>query len=159
MKLKVIIKHAIFIGNFYSGKMIFGIGTDLISVSRIKKITAKFEEKFEEKIFTENEIIKANRFKGDNSSLLKASYYAKRFAAKEALAKALGLGIGRGIDFKDIEIDNDELGRPFIKILNDKEQFIKNRFKSKTIAINLSLADEKSGDNSFALAMVIISSN
>lgn len=136
--------------------MIFGIGTDLISINRIEKLILKFEEKFENKIFTQNEILTANKI---TDNFRKSSYYAKRFAAKEAVAKALGLGIGRGIDFRDIEIENDKLGKPFIKILNDKVEFIKNHFRSETFVINLSLADENSDGNLFALAMVIISSD
>jgi len=90
--------------------MILGVGTDLISVNRIQNLIFKFKEKFEEKIFTPNEIAKAQKIKiSDDDFLPRAKFYAKRFAAKEAFSKALGLGIGRGVDFKDIEIDNDHL--------------------------------------------------
>ncbi len=133
--------------------MILGIGNDLISVSRIQNLLFKFEEKFEEKIFTQSEIAKAKLIKiGDENFSPRAAFYAKRFAAKEAFAKALGLGIGRGVDFKDIEIDNDQFGKPFIKILNGKEEFIKNHFEVKNFVIHLSLADEKS--TAFATALI-----
>lgn len=131
--------------------MILGIGIDTVSVKRIKELVLKFGEKFENKIFTEAEIIKA---KNRENASLQALFYAKRFAAKEAFSKALGLGIGRGVDFKDIEIDNDKLGKPIIIILNKKEEFIKQHFVVKNLVVHLSLSDE--ADN--ALAMVTISS-
>ncbi len=137
--------------------MILGVGTDLISVNRIQNLIFKFKEKFEEKIFTANEIAKAQKIKISDdeisaNSLLLAKFYAKRFAAKEAFSKALGLGIGRGVDFKDIEIENDELGKPTIRILNSKEEFIQTHFNCKNYAIHLSLSDE----NSLASAFVVI---
>lgn len=135
---------------FFFNKMILGIGIDTVSVNRIKELISKFDEKFENKIFTEAEIIKAQNRK--NLSL-QALFYAKRFAAKEAFSKALGLGIGRGVDFRDIEIDNDKLGKPFINILNGKEEFIKQHFAVKNFAVHLSLSDEADS----ALAMVTIS--
>lgn len=131
--------------------MILGIGIDTVSVNRVKELVLKFGEKFENKIFTDAEIIKA---KNKKNSLSEALFYAKRFAAKESFSKALGLGIGRGVDFRDIEIDNDKLGKPFINILNGKEEFIKQHFAVKNFAVHLSLSDE--ADN--ALAMVTISS-
>jgi holo-[acyl-carrier protein] synthase len=138
---------------FYSNKMIFGIGIDLVSIDRIEKLMLQFKEKFAEKIFTSNEILRANQIKtSDKNSSAIVLFYAKRFAAKEAFSKALGLGIGRGIDFKDIEIENDELGKPQIKILNGKEIFLAQHLGCKNFAIHLSLTDEKS----MAQAMVII---
>ncbi len=126
--------------------MILGIGTDLTSVARIERLLAKFKGKFAEKIFTQNEILKAEKL------VVSGSFYAKRFAAKEAFSKALGLGIGRGINFQDIEIENDDLGKPRIKILNGKEAFLKKHFDCQDLAIHLSLSDE----NSLASAFVII---
>lgn len=120
--------------------MILGIGNDLVSVKRIESLIVKFKEKFAEKLFVASEIAKANQIKNPSSQ---ASFYAKRFAAKEAFAKALGLGIGRGIDFKDIEIKNDNLGKPEIAILNCKKEFLKKHFNCEKIAIHLSLSDEK----------------
>ena len=87
------------------------VGVDLVSTDRIEKLLTQFKKKFADKIFTTNETLRANQI--DNLSM-RALFYAKRFAAKEAFSKALGLGIGRGVDFKDIEIENDELGKPQI---------------------------------------------
>ncbi len=126
--------------------MILGIGIDLVSIERIQHLKNQFEKKFLHKVFTENEIAQSE----EKSS--SAIFLAKRFAAKEAFAKALGLGIGRGINFCDIEVENDELGKPKIKILNDKEGFIKTHFSCDKFAIHLSLSDEKS----FANAIVLI---
>ncbi len=132
--------------------MIAGVGTDLISVKRIENLIFKFKEKFEEKIFTQNEITKAHLLKYVPEEISpRAKFYAKRFAAKEAFSKALGLGIGRGVDFKDIEIDNDVLGKPFIRILNQKEQFIRNHFNCQNFTIHLSLSDEESSASAFVV--------
>lgn len=125
--------------------MILGIGIDTVSIKRVSNLILKFDNKFKDKIFTQSEISKS---KGKN-----IAFYAKRFAAKEAFSKALGLGIGRGVDFKDIEIDNDKLGKPFITILNEKEDFIRKHFKVENFTIHLSLSDETDS----ALAMVTIS--
>jgi holo-[acyl-carrier protein] synthase len=133
--------------------MILGIGTDLISVDRIEHLILKFKENFTKKIFTANEVLQANKIKSVDSSLLQLSlFYAKRFAAKEAFSKALGLGIGRGINFQDIEIHNDNLGKPQIKILNDKEIFLKKHFNCESFNIHLSISDDKT----LANAMVVI---
>lgn len=133
-------------------KMILGVGTDLISVARIEKLIAQFQQKFAEKVFTENEIFHAEKFK---NSLPRALFFAKRFAAKEAFAKAIGLGLGRGVDFKDIEIANDKLGKPQIQIINGKNAFLEKHFACKNFAIHLSLTDE----SSFASAFVVIEKN
>lgn len=133
--------------------MILGIGIDTVSIQRVNDLILKFGQKFEDKIFTHNEIAKANSLKTNNKQLALHAFYAKRFAAKEAFSKALGLGIGRGVDFKDIEIDNDTLGKPFITLLNDKDTFIKGHFGVEHVAIHLSLSDELDA----ALAMVTIS--
>ncbi len=134
--------------------MILGVGIDLISVGRIQNLMLEFKEKFPNKIFTTNEILQASKIEYlEENFSARAIFYAKRFAAKEAFAKAVGLGIGRGVDFKDIEVENDELGKPKINILNGKEVFLRNHFKCENFAIHLSLTDE----NPLASAVVIIS--
>ena len=122
---------------------IYGIGSDIINISRIKK--ALKNKGFKKKIFSKNEI------KNIEIKPSKISRYAKRFAAKEAFSKALGTGISGGISFKDISIINDKNGKPYI-VLHGKtksivQQKIKKRYKSF-----LTLSDEKK----FALATVII---
>lgn len=128
--------------------MILGVGIDLVLVNRIENLMTKFKEKFEKKVFTIEEISAAKKL-GIPKRIL---FYAKRFSAKEAFTKALGLGIGRGIDFCDIEIINDKLGKPKIKVLNKKEKFLSKHFNCKKFSIHLSLSDEKS----LATAIVII---
>ncbi len=126
--------------------MILGIGIDLVSIERIEQLENKFKEKFLEKIFTENEVISSK--KKSNQKI----FLAKRFAVKEAFSKAIGLGIGRGINFLDVETFNDEFGKPQIKILNNKEEFLKRHFCCESFSIHLSISDEKT----FASAMVVI---
>jgi len=132
--------------------MIIGVGIDSVLINRIKENLNKFGDKFEKKIFTKVEILKANSFKNKSK---KISFFAKRFAAKEAFSKACGLGIGRGVNFLDIEIFNDELGKPEIRILNKKEKFLQSHFNCKKLKFHLSLTDEVS----FATAFVIIEKN
>ncbi|MBU6140048.1 MAG: holo-ACP synthase [Proteobacteria bacterium] len=126
--------------------MILGIGIDLVSVERIQNLEDQFGKKFLQKIFTKNESAESKK------KISSAIFLAKRFAAKEAFSKALGLGIGRGINFQDIEVENDDFGKPRIKILNEKNAFIKKHFNCENFAIHLSLSDEKS----FANAIVLI---
>ena len=124
--------------------MILGIGTDIIEISRIENSINKFGENFLNKIFTKKEI--------DLGKNKKAAHFAKRFAAKEAFSKAIGLGIGRGVDFKDIEIFNDEKGKPEILLNKKAQDFLSNHFGKEDFSINLSLSDSK--DN--ALAFVVV---
>jgi len=128
---------------------IFGIGTDIINTNRIKKSLNKKNTDFKKRIFSRNEILycenKKNAFK----------FYAKRFAAKEAFSKALGTGIRKGIDFKNIEIFNDKLGKPSIILKGSTASYLKKKIKSKKYFIYLSLSD----DDPWAQATVIISYN
>lgn len=128
--------------------MIFGIGNDIIDVKRIQALCDKFEFAFLKKIFSENEILQSEKSQDSN---LKMNFFAKRFAAKEAFAKACGIGIGRGINFLDIEVQNDEFGKPYFNILNDKKDFLLQKFGAD-FNVFLSLSDEKD----FAIAFVII---
>ena len=132
--------------------MICGVGTDIVSVKRVESLVKAFDKKFLEKIYTKKEIELASQDSFEKNLLRKSLFLAKRFAAKEAFAKAMGLGIGRGVNFCDIEIANDEFGKPEIKLLNDKATFLAKHFSCTEYAIHLSLSDEKE----FALATVII---
>jgi holo-[acyl-carrier protein] synthase len=122
---------------------IYGIGSDIIDVKRIKK--ALINKKFKEKIFSKNEI-KMMKIKSD-----KFASYAKRFAAKEAFSKALGTGISGGISFKDISIKNDTKGKPFIELLGKTKLIVKKIIKKK-YKIFLTISDEQKN----AIAMVVI---
>ena len=127
-------------------KKIFGIGTDIVDISRIKRLINK-NKIFVKRIFSSTEI------KYCESKKNKISSYSKRFAAKEAFSKALGTGISKGISFNEISINNNKNGAPFIKLTGKTKTIVKILTKSKN-KIFLSLSDEKK----YALAMVIISS-
>ena len=124
---------------------IFGIGTDIVSVERIKKSLKN--KNFINRVFNEKEILKCKRI--NNST----NCYAKRFAAKEAFSKALGTGISNGINFNEIIILNKKTGKPYISIIGQTKKTLKKKFKNKNSKISLSLSDEKK----YAVAFVTIS--
>lgn len=130
--------------------MIVGIGTDIVNIKRIEHLIFKFGDRFLKRIFTPQEIKESQKF----SSLRRSSsYLAKRFAAKEAYAKATGLGIRNQITFNQIEILNDDNGRPFIILHSRTKEHLLNSFSlNKTVNIHLSLSD----DYPLALAYIII---
>ena len=123
---------------------IFGIGTDIVDIARIRKLLVK-NRKFKNRIFSTQEI------KYCESKVNKISSYSKRFAAKEAFAKALGVGIRKGVSFNEISIINNKNGAPFIE-LSGKTKTITKKITKKKNKIYLSLSDEKK----YALAMVTI---
>lgn len=127
---------------------VIGLGTDIVNINRIKKIYSKYGNQFLNKILTESEKKtekKLSRFKN-------VSTIAKRFAAKEAISKAIGYGFSNGIHFKDIEIYNDESGKPYAN-LNGKAKTIVNKI-SKKYNIFLTLSDDKP----WAVATALITS-
>jgi len=124
--------------------MIIGLGTDIIDIRRITKVINKYGYRFKKKCFHEKEIRKCESRYNSNES------YAKRYAAKEACAKALGTGLARGIFWKDIEIRNNQYGKPYIILHNNAKKFISNL--SNSFNIEVSISDEKE----FAIANVII---
>ena len=123
---------------------IYGIGTDIVSVDRIKKLQKN--KNFLERIFSKEEVLRCSKLINYNNC------YAKRFAAKEAFAKALGTGISNGVNFNEIIVMNEKNGKPFIEIIGKTLKIIKKKFKKK-IKIALSLSDEKK----YAVAFVTIS--
>ena len=125
---------------------IFGIGTDIVDINRIQKLISK-NIKFRNKIFSKKEI------KYCESKTNKVASYSKRFAAKEAFAKALGVGISKGISFNEIVVNNNKYGAPFIELSGKTKTIVQTLIKKKN-KIYLSLSDEKK----YALAMVVISS-
>jgi holo-[acyl-carrier protein] synthase len=126
---------------------IYGIGTDIVDIKRIEKSLIGYGSKFKKRVFLKREILYCDKKKNP------IPFYAKRFAAKEALSKALGVGIRKGISFKNIEVKNDNLGKPFIKLNGAAEIFLKKRIKNKKYSVHLSLSDE----TLFAQAFVLIS--
>ena len=126
--------------------MIIGIGTDIIDVRRIKKTFTKYGENFKKRCFLLGEI------KRSDDKINSVNSYAKRYAAKEACAKALGTGLARGVFWKDIEIINNAEGKPFI-ILHNKAISKLRSLSNKDCNIEVSLSDEKN----YAIANVVIS--
>ncbi len=128
--------------------MIVGLGIDIIDNRRIENTIIKFGSKFKKRCFLNNEIIKSE------DKLKKINFFAKRYAAKEACAKALGTGLAKGIFWKDIEVFNDSNGKPFIKLHNKALSLLNKNFKFPC-KIELSLSDEKN----YSIANVIIFKN
>ena len=126
--------------------MIYGIGTDIIDINRIKFTLDKYGDRFKNKCFHKNEI------KWSHSKLKSAESFAKRYAAKEACAKALGTGLARGVFWKDIEIINNKYGKPFIKLHGKAKEIFKSINKTSITKIEISLTDEKK----YAIANVTI---
>ena len=126
---------------------IFGLGTDIVNIKRLEKIIKKDKNTFKSRIFSKKEILYCDKKKNP------FPYYAKRYAAKEALSKALGTGIRKGINFKDIEVSNNNFGKPFIKLKGTTEKFLKKKINARNYTIYLSLSD----DLPWAQATVIIS--
>jgi holo-[acyl-carrier protein] synthase len=123
--------------------MIYGIGTDLVEVERIEASITRFGNSFARRILTQEE------FEEFNHSTIQARFLAKRFAAKEAFAKALGTGIRAPALFDHIGIGHDELGKPIFKLAPSLDDFLKS--KNITVA-HLSISDEKA----FATAFVVL---
>ncbi|SHH57822.1 holo-ACP synthase [Clostridium grantii] len=126
--------------------MIAGVGVDIIEIDRIKKSVER-NPKFVSKVFTKNEIEYLE------SRKMRPEYIAGRFAAKEAISKALGTGI-RGFDLKDIEIDRNSLGKP-IAVLRGKCKKILKKYSSYKIHISISHSKE----NAIAYALLEVEEN
>lgn len=121
--------------------MILGVGIDVVSKQRIDDLCSIFPERFAQRILTPQEICKAPT---DRSLLIK--YIAKRFAAKEAIAKALRCGIGQVFSFQSVSITNDSLGAPEVIFLQDYKHLIDG------CIVHVSLSDERE----YACAVAII---
>lgn len=132
--------------------MILGIGTDLTDIRRIEKTLERYGEQFENRIFTSREQKKAKSRKNAGKKTV-ASTYAKRFAAKEACAKALGTGMKKGINWHDIEVVNSAAGYPSLVLHGGARKYLKTITPKDMVAkIHLSVSDEYP----FAQAMVVI---
>ena len=114
---------------------VIGIGVDIVENSRFKKIIEK--KSLLSRVFSDSEII-ASKKKSN-----RASFFAKRFAAKEAFSKSLGTGFRNNLNFKDIIVKNDKSGMPFFYISKKISSIIKKKFKTKNFNFILSISDEK----------------
>ena len=129
--------------------MIITNGIDIIDIRRIKKTIKKYGNKFKSRCFSLKEIQRSEK------KIRSAESYAKRYAAKEACAKALGTGLARGVFWKDIEVYNDKFGKPKIRLHKNAHKFFKKITKSSKASIEVSLSDEVN----YAIANVIIYEN
>lgn len=123
--------------------MIIGVGTDVVNISRIEQAVQRFGERFIKKVFTDEEE-KACKDKKDRLPFL-----ASRFAAKEAVLKAIGTGISNGIGFKDVEVSREHGKRPEI-ILHGKGKEMAGALGVKNIHLSIT------HDAGLAVAFVVV---
>ena len=123
---------------------ILGIGVDIVDSSRISKSLKN--QQFIDRIFSVKEIKIASKIKD------KKSFYSKRFASKEAFVKSIGLGFRNNLNFKDISVVNNNLGKPSFIITEKIKKIIKKQFKTSSFNFFLSISDEKK----YSIAYVIL---
>ena len=122
---------------------ILGIGVDIIENKRIKNSLRN--TKFKIRVYNNKELKQSNLLKN------KVNYFSKRFAAKEAFTKALGTGFRENLNFKDIVIMNDTMGKPYYLITNKITKIIQKRFKVRNFDCFLSISDEKDYSTAFTI--------
>jgi len=122
---------------------ILGIGVDIISNKRIQSLVKN--KAFIQRTFGKNEVKFSKKIKK------KTNYFAKRFAAKEAFAKSIGTGFRNDLNFKDIEILNDKIGKPYFFNSKKITNLVKKRFKVKNFNLFLSITDEKDYSVAFTI--------
>ena len=120
-----------------------GIGVDIIDNNRIKSLLKN--KNFINRTFSKREILISKK------TLNKTNFFSKRFAAKESFAKALGTGFRDHLNFKDIQIINDKLGKPYYFISARIKQIIKRKKKVDNFELFLSISDEKDYSVAFAI--------
>ena len=114
--------------------MSIAIGTDIVEIARIAEVLERQGERFIDRILSPSEKL---QYQAHSDGV---AFVAKRFAAKEAIAKALGTGIGHGVSFQDMVIGNDEKGAPYAELSNGAAQVMEDRGGTKML---ISLADER----------------
>ena len=119
-----------------------GIGTDILEIKRIDAVLERLGDRFVRRILTLQEQVEY-RDSGQPVRLL-----AKRFAAKEAIAKALGTGIGRGVSWQDMEVAHNDSGAPLVRLSGGALEVVQRRGGSR---VELSLADERDYVVAFAV--------
>ena len=128
--------------------MIIGLGSDLCSIERIAASLARFGERFERRCFTDRELARADR-----RPFTRAGTLAKRFAAKEAFAKAVGTGFKRGVFLRDIGVVNAPSGQPTLQLTGGARARLDALTPSGHVArVHLSMTD----DHPWAQAFVVI---
>ena len=124
--------------------MAIAIGTDIVEIARIGEAVSRQGIKFAQRILSQTEL---EVYQAKSESV---SFLAKRFAAKEAIAKALGTGIGYGVSFQDIVISNNQKGAPEVSLRGGAAEVLNSLGASKVL---LSISDEK--DYALAYAMIL----
>ena len=127
--------------------MIYGIGTDIVQISRMQQALARSGERFAEKILGPEELLIYRRRKAAVEAR-GLSYLATRFAAKEAFSKALGLGMREPMKWQAVQTLNNELGQPAIQLSSDLQAWMEQR----SLLARISISDEAD----YAIAFVII---
>ena len=122
---------------------ILGIGVDIIENKRIKNSIKKL--KFKSRVYSTKELKQSLLTKN------KVGYFSKRFAAKEAFAKALGTGFSKNLNFKDIEVINDKMGKPYYNKTKKITKLVQKNFKVKNFNCFLSISDEKEYSTAFTI--------
>ena len=126
---------------------ILGIGVDIIENKRIQNSIKN--PKFKDRIYTSKEL------KLSFLSKNKVDYFTKRFAAKEAFAKAIGTGFRNNLNFKDIEVMNDKLGKPYYVKTKKITKIIKKKFNVRDFNCFLSISDENKYSTAFTIIQTI----
>tara|TARA_Y100001935_G_C17283904_1_gene499158 strand:- start:1175 stop:1561 length:387 start_codon:yes stop_codon:yes gene_type:complete len=122
---------------------ILGIGVDILNNKRVKPLIIN------KRFLTRTFGVKELEFSSKISN--KTKYFAKRFAAKEAFVKSIGTGFRNNLNFKDIEILNDKMGKPYFRKSKKIDLIIKKRFKTKRYSLFLSISDEKDYSIAFTI--------
>ena len=122
---------------------ILGVGVDIVQNKRIKSSIKK--KSFVLKIFGKTEIKLSKKNKN------KSNFFAKRFAAKESFSKSIGIGFRNNLNFKDIQILNDPMGKPYYKKSKKISDIITKKFKVKNYELFLSISDEKDYSVAFTI--------
>ena len=122
---------------------ILGIGVDVVENKRIQKSIKN--ALFIKRIYTSKEL------KQSKGVVNKVGYFSKRFAAKEAFSKALGTGLRINLNFKDIEVVNDKMGKPYYVKNKKITKIVQKNFKIKNFKCFLSISDEKNYSTAFAI--------
>jgi len=125
--------------------MIIGIGVDIAEIARVDRLSARFGERFARRVLTDDELVEYRRRKHSSS------YLATRFAAKEAVAKACGTGIGEQLGFHSMQIEHDGNGRPVLHFLDSADELVERLGIRNAL---VSLSDEQH----YVVAMALLES-
>lgn len=130
--------------------MIYGIGTDLLDIRRIARTWDRFGLRFAKRILSDSEML---RFSGYSTDAQKINFLAKRFSAKESIAKALGTGFRQGVIWTNIDISANLLNKPVVTLYGQALNLVSQEFGS--VDILLSVSDQKNWVQTFSVITVL----